>query len=98
MTDTIHVRGEGGTVIAMDLPLHEAIANRLATGQLQRVDADGRPLAGDPAPDLPDKPPAQGAPKAAWIDWATAQGADPDEAEAMTKGDLIEKYGTGAVE
>ena len=37
--------------------------------------------------------PAQADPKAAWIDWAISQGADADEAEALTKAELIEFYG-----
>ena len=37
--------------------------------------------------------PAQADPKAAWIDWAVSQGADADEAEALTKAELIEFYG-----
>ena len=41
MPDTIHVRGEGGSVIAMDLPLPEGIAQRYAAGLLVRVNPDG---------------------------------------------------------
>ena len=37
--------------------------------------------------------PAQAEPKAAWVDWAVSQGADADEAEALTKAELIEFYG-----
>ncbi|MFD0405015.1 hypothetical protein [Kitasatospora sp. NPDC127116] len=95
MPDTIHVRGEGGAVIAMDLPLHEAIAHRLATGQLQRVSEDGSPYTegDDDVPSTPTKQPAKTDPKALWVGWAVAQGADPDEADGMTKNDLIEAYG-----
>ncbi|MGW1221458.1 hypothetical protein ACWD6O_13745 [Streptomyces californicus] len=42
----IYVRGEGGQIIGMDLPLPEAIADRLATGTLRRVNKDGTPYAG----------------------------------------------------
>ncbi|MER8262731.1 hypothetical protein ABT007_00885 [Streptomyces griseus] len=42
----IYVRGEGGQVIGMDLPLPEAIADRLATGTLRRVNKDGTPYGG----------------------------------------------------
>lgn len=95
MPETIHVRGEGGIVIAMDLPLHEAIANRLASGQLRRVEADGSPYTGPvdsdvPAP--PDKAPAKSAGKPDWVAWAVVCGAKPDEAEALTKADLVDKY------
>lgn len=94
--ETIHVLGEGGSVIAMDLPLPEAIAERLAKGLLRRVEEDGSPYAGPADPDVPsvpDKAPAASAPKSAWVGWAVANGADPDEAEAMTKSDLIEAFG-----
>lgn len=47
--ETIHVRGEGGYVFAMDLPLPEALAKRLAAGELTRVNADGSPYT-EPAP------------------------------------------------
>lgn len=39
--ETIHVRGEGGSVIAMDLPLPEGIAQRYADGLIVRVNPDG---------------------------------------------------------
>lgn len=96
-TETVYVRGEGGSVIAMDLPLPEAIADRLTKGQLRRVNADGSlyaPADDDPAaPALPDRAPAQAAPKAEWIGWAVANGADPDAVEGLTKADLIDQYG-----
>ncbi|WP_405019556.1 hypothetical protein OHV05_24470 [Kitasatospora sp. NBC_00070] len=101
MTETIHVRGEGGMVIAMDLPLPEEIALRLTKGALTQVNADGSPLhiASTPEPGIPaapDKAPPQAAPKAEWIGWAVANGADPEEAEALTKADLIDQYGAAA--
>jgi hypothetical protein len=46
-----------------------------------------------PAP--PTERPAQAASKAEWVGWAVAQGSRPDDAEAMTKSDLIDKYGKG---
>lgn len=54
MAETIYVRGEGGAVIAMDLPLPEAIAERYERGQLQRVNSDGSPYAPTQAPPEPD--------------------------------------------
>lgn len=41
----------------------------------------------------PDGSPAKSAPKAEWVEYAVAQGADRDEAEAATKADLVERYG-----
>lgn len=98
MTETIHVRGEGGMVIAMDLPLPEEIALRLTKGALTQVNADGSPLsvASGPEAPTPDKAPPQAAPKAEWIGWAVANGADPEDAEALTKADLIDQYGAAA--
>ena len=37
--------------------------------------------------------PAQNDSKSAWVDWAVTQGADRDEAEALTKAELVEFYG-----
>ena len=95
MTESIYVRGEGGSVFKMDLPLPEPIAERLTKGLLRRVNADGSPHT-EPSPDVPGAPaeePAKSATKAEWIGWAVANGADLEEVEAMTKADLIEKYG-----
>lgn len=46
MPQTVHIRGEGGQVIAMDLPLPEAIQQRLDLGALRRVNEDGTPYTG----------------------------------------------------
>ena len=68
--------------------------------------ADGPELAAavpadDSAGDEPPEPengaqPLVRDPKQAWVDHAVAAGASPDEAAAMTKADLIEKYGNPA--
>lgn len=95
MAETIHVRGEGGTVIAMDLPLPEPIAQRLTKGQLQRVNEDGSLYTDSPDDDTPSLPtvaPAKAAPKDAWVGWAVACGANPAEADGMTKADLIDAF------
>jgi hypothetical protein len=42
----------------------------------------------------PSGRPAQADNKAAWVDWAVSQGVDRDDAEAYTKADLIELYGS----
>lgn len=98
MTETIYIRGEGGGVHAMDLPLPEPIADRLTKGLLRRVNEDGSPYverAGDDTPSLPTEEPAKTAVKAEWVGWAVANGADAEEAESMTKADLIEAYSDG---
>lgn len=57
MPETIYVRGEGGAILAMDLPLPEGIAERYAAGLLVRVHSDGSPYtppaARTPAPQDP---------------------------------------------
>ncbi|MEU3203566.1 hypothetical protein ABZ702_06715 [Streptomyces cyaneofuscatus] len=65
MAETIHLRGEGGAIFTMDLPLPEGIAERYERGLLVRVDPDGAPTqpaapaaVPDPVAD-PDEPPNQ---------------------------------------
>lgn len=106
MAETIYVRGEGGGIFAMDLPLPEAIADRLTKGLIRRVNEDGSPYTEAPpapsepepssqVPGLPLAEPAKSAPKAEWVGWAVVSGSTPEDAEQMTKTDLIEKYGAG---
>jgi hypothetical protein len=92
--ETIHVKGEGGMVIAMDLPLPDHIEHRLRGGLLRRVNEDGSPYTGpdDGAPAAPTEAPKASASKQAWVEWAVACGADPEEASGMTRADLTEKY------
>lgn len=97
--ETIHVRGEGGAVLRLGLPLHETIAERMERGHIVRCNPDGTvpwvPVEDAPeAPGLPTQMPATGATKPEWVGWAVANGAVPDDAEAMTKTDLIERYGS----
>lgn len=110
MAETIYLRGEGGGIHAMDLPLPEPIEERVRKGMLQRVNEDGSPYVeavtdeptgagktpapGAQAPGLPLAEPAKSASKADWVGWAVVKGADAEEADGMTKADLIEKYAT----
>lgn len=94
----IFVRGEGGSVFKMDLPLHESIEERLAKGYLIRVaNADGDPYdpnaASTQTPAPPTERPALSAAKSVWVAWAGVQGLNLEEAEVLTKDDLIERYG-----
>jgi hypothetical protein len=58
-------------------------------GELAEPAAEPSAVAdGDPA-----VAPGPSAPKQAWIDWAVTQGAGPDQAAAMTKADLMSRYG-----
>jgi len=94
MPETIYIRGEGGGVHAMDLPLHESVQERLAKGQLIRVNPDGSPytgLAQEAVAAPPTTRPSKAAPKAEWVGWAvTVHQLTPDNAEAMTKQDLTD--------
>lgn len=94
---TIFVRGEGGYVFELSLPLHETIEEKLRKGAIVRVQPDGEPYTVDDQPDgvptLPDARPGVNEPKAKWIGWAVKNGATVTDAETATKADLIEKYG-----
>ena len=75
-------------MFALDLPLHEAISDQLAKGYLKRVNKDGT----DFVEATERTRPAINAAKIDWVSWAVHNGAKPDDAEALTKTDLIEKY------
>lgn len=95
MGEHIFIRGEGGSVFKLDPPLHEAIEDRLRKGMIHRVNEDGSAYEGDPGdvPGVPTSVPNATALKPEWVGWAVAQGEDAEAAEAMTKADLIDKYG-----
>lgn len=98
MGDTIHIQGEAGTVFELSLPVHETIAEKLAKGSIRRVNADGTPYT-EPSGDVPAPPttrPAISAAKAEWVAWGVVQGLSPDDADALTKADLIERFGASA--
>lgn len=95
MPKTVHILGEGGVVFEMTLPLSEPIQDRLTKGYLKRVNADGTPYREKTERAMP----APYASKAEWVGWAVHVSKDtdtplsPDDAEALTKTDLIEQYG-----
>lgn len=101
VAETGWFRGEGGVIWPMTLPLNEVMAQKLVKGYLTRVNEDGSPYA-EPVPDGEEpaepqleKPPAANAPKAEWIGYAHRVHKVPiDDAEAMTKTDLMERYGS----
>jgi len=98
---TVHIMGEGGGVFELSLPLHETIAEKLAKGHIRRVQPDGTPFVEGDRPEgvpaLPESRPALNAVKAEWVGWAVVQGMKPDEAEGLTKADLVERFGAGQV-
>jgi hypothetical protein len=89
----------------MDLPLPEPIAQRVEKRAIVQVaNADGDPLPeggglvhdDGTAKDLTAlyAPPAKGASKAAWVGYAVQHGGmTPDGADALTKQDLIDRFG-----
>jgi hypothetical protein len=95
-----YFRGEGGVIWPMALPLPKVMAQKVTKGQLRRVNSDGTPykdtdaeVAGGETPARP----AQSAPKAEWVGYAVrAHGLGVDDAEAMTKQDLIERFSAPA--
>lgn len=95
MPETVHILGEGGTVFEMSLPLPEPIEDRLVKGYLKRVNADGTPY----QETVERTVPAPYASKKEWVSWAVHSSAStdtplsPDDAEALTKQDLIELFG-----
>lgn len=94
MTAQADVRTESGATIRMDLPLNRHIQARVDKGYLHIVKVFGDV-------EKPDEPtrPAVNDPKAAWVGWAVHSTRDaetpvtPDEADGMTKGDLIDRFG-----
>lgn len=89
MAETWLIRGEGGGIVKMSLPLHEVVAHQLLKGFARRVNEDGTDWTPEQAP---ERPPVT-ARKLDWVAWAVHKGEKPDDAEAWTKQDLIEKYG-----
>lgn len=92
MPKTVHILGEGGGIFEMSLPLSEPIQDRLTKGYLQLVDAAGNPIVETKERIAP--PPY--ASKGEWVGWAVhaSKGTlTPDDAEALTKTDLIEQFG-----
>ena len=95
MSNTVHILGEGGGIFEMSLPLSEPIEDRLLKGYLKRVNADGTPF--EETAERVCPPPY--ASKGEWVGWAVhasqiaGDPLSPDDAEALTKQDLIELYG-----
>lgn len=104
---TVFLRHQGGgDLVEHDWPLHPDLAEQLAKGWVTQAstpgpatwhkqsddaaEAGGRELV---APDVPM--PHRSAPKADWQGYAVqVRGADPEDAAAATKQDLIERYGS----
>lgn len=85
MADTAKFRTSGGWVIDLALPLSDDMQAQVTRRQLLPVDE----------PPTGPKRPADSALKPEWVGYALAVDKDltVDDADAMTKNDLIEKYG-----
>lgn len=101
MADTGHFKGAGNVIWELALPLNEVMQEQFTKGYLRRVNADGSPYA-EPAeepegeqPEQAESPPAANASKAHWVGYAhRVHDVSIDDAEAMTKNDLMELYGS----
>lgn len=95
--ETVWVLCDNGAVMAHDLPLPSGIADRVGRGQLRLVNEDGTEITAEPSVAAPAAPqrPADSALKTEWVAYAVAVDGDlsAEDAESMTKADLIEMYG-----
>lgn len=105
MADTVHILGEGGGIFELSLPLHETIADKLKKGLVRRVNSDGSPFDEHARPagtEPSDARPPVNARKEDWVAWSVAESArreapiTVDDAQALTKEQLIEAYGVKA--
>jgi len=92
VADTIHVRGEGGTIFEMDLPLPKGVQQRLDAGAIVRVNADGSPVTEVQESTQAERP-GKNASAEAWAAYALTLGAEPEDVEGLSRADLIELYG-----
>jgi len=83
-------RTPGGLLLDLHLPLGENLANQVVRGELRRVNPDGTDYEAAAQKPAAPKPNAS---KNEWVGFAVAQGMDVNDADAMTKNDLIAKFG-----
>jgi hypothetical protein len=93
--ETGFFRGAGGGVFEMDLPLAEPYQYQAARGQLVRVNPDGSSYQAEAvdSDSGPARRPAVNATKNEWVGYAVSQGMAVDDADAMTKAELVERFG-----
>jgi hypothetical protein len=89
MGEVGYFRSVNNVVHEFSLPLAEVYAEQATKGYLVRCNADGS----DYTEDAPRPRPKVNASRAEWVGYAVSQGMDVDDAEAMTKADLVDKYG-----
>jgi hypothetical protein len=98
--ETVYLRGAGGIVWAHALPLPVEIEKQMTRQELVRVNADGSDWVDEATGVAPAVArPADSALKPEWVGyavWLSEQRGEPisvDTADAMTKADLIARYG-----
>lgn len=93
-TETTVQLSDTGHLPCGNVPFHKGVCR---DAYLKRSTCEHCELLVNPADaadvDSPAEP-AKSASKAAWVDFAVAQGADRDAAEAKTRGDLVDEFGT----
>lgn len=76
------------------VPEDPAAQSEAETAHAVTVQAEGtEAVTAEPDVAAGSERPARSASKADWVAFAVAQGSDPDEAEAATKAELVERYG-----
>jgi hypothetical protein len=98
--EVVHLKGAGGVVWEFTRPLSEAVEHQLTRHELVRVNPDGSPWVESETGEPPAVArPADSALKPEWVGYAvlrSEQAGEPlghDAADAMTKAELIAKYG-----
>lgn len=72
-------------------PVSDGVLHRPGMATAKQTNGSATPtLVGEA--DVPERP-ADRAPKSEWTAYAVAQGADPGDAEDMTRAELIDRYG-----
>lgn len=94
--ETGFFKGAGGGIFELPLPLADNFEYQLVRGQLARVNEDGSPYEAHGAMDLTAgeiRVPGKNAAKNEWVGYAVSQGMTVDDADALSKADLIERFG-----
>lgn len=87
MTDVGQFRGAGGAVFDLALPLSDSYQHQVDRGELKRIDLE------EDADAAPKRPP-NGASKKDWVGYVVKAGLmKVDDADALTRNDLAEKFG-----
>lgn len=80
-------RGEGGVVFEIDEPLPKVFAEQLRKHLLVPVESEDDPQVAVSEPSKTDA-------KSQWVDYAVAHGMSRQDADAATKVELVEKFGS----